>query len=76
MSKRCQIVKKMSNVKESNTWTMEEIYKKIELTYVKHKCHILLLHHLCAPLLMGTGVMGHMGNEACPLLDGGNGEQG
>ena len=27
---------------------------------------ILLPNHLCAPLLMGTGVMGHMGNVACP----------
>ena len=25
--KRCQVVKKMSNVKKSNTWTMEEVYK-------------------------------------------------
>ena len=30
---------------------------------------ILLPHHLCAPLLMGIGVMGHMGNVACALLD-------
>ena len=29
MSKRCQVVKKMSNVKKSNTWTMEEVHKKI-----------------------------------------------
>ena len=27
--KRCQVVKKMSNVKKSNTWTMEEVHKKI-----------------------------------------------
>ena len=27
--KRCQVVKKMSNVKKSNTWTMEEFHKKI-----------------------------------------------
>ena len=26
--KRCQVVKKMSNVKKSNTWTMEEVHKK------------------------------------------------
>ena len=26
---------------------------------------ILLPNHLCAPLLMGTGVMGHMGNVTC-----------
>ena len=32
MSKRCQVVKKMSNVKNSNTWTMEEVHKKIKLT--------------------------------------------
>ena len=29
MSKRCQNVKKMSNVKKSNTQTMEEVHKKI-----------------------------------------------
>ena len=29
VSKRCQVVKKMSNVKKSNTWTMEEVQKKI-----------------------------------------------
>ena len=29
MSKRCQHVKKMSNVKKSNTQTMEEVHKKI-----------------------------------------------
>ena len=29
LSKRCQAVKKMSNVKKSNTWTMEEVHKKI-----------------------------------------------
>ena len=29
LSKRCQVVKKMSNVKTSNTWTMEEVHKKI-----------------------------------------------
>ena len=29
LSKRCQVVKKMSNVKKSNTWTMEEVHKKI-----------------------------------------------
>ena len=28
MSKRCQVVKKMSNVKKSNTQTMEEVHKK------------------------------------------------
>ena len=28
LSKRCQVVKKMSNVKKSNTWTMEEVHKK------------------------------------------------
>ena len=27
---------------------------------------ILLPYHLCAPLLMGTGVMGHMSNVAYP----------
>ena len=31
MSKRCQVIKKMSNVKKkSNTWTMEEA-KKIDI---------------------------------------------
>ena len=29
LSKRCQIVTKMSNVKKSNTWPMEEVHKKI-----------------------------------------------
>ena len=29
LSKRSQVVKKMSNVKKSNTWTMEEVHKKI-----------------------------------------------
>ena len=29
MSKRYQVVKKMSNVKKSNTWTMEVVHKKI-----------------------------------------------
>ena len=29
LSKRCQVVKNMSNVKKSNTWTMEEVHKKI-----------------------------------------------
>ena len=28
LSKRCQVVKKMSNVKKSDTWTMEEVHKK------------------------------------------------
>ena len=32
LSKRCQVVKKMSNVKKSNTYTMEEVHKKIKLT--------------------------------------------
>ena len=32
LSKRCQVVKKMSNVKKSNTWTMEEVHKKNKLT--------------------------------------------
>ena len=27
--KKCQVVKKMSNVKKSNIWTMEEVHKKI-----------------------------------------------
>ena len=29
MSKRCQNVKKVSNIKKSNTQTMEEVHKKI-----------------------------------------------
>ena len=29
LSERCQAVKKMSNVKKSSTWTMEEVHKKI-----------------------------------------------
>ena len=36
MSKRCQVVKKMSNVKKSNTWTMEEVHKKINSHNVVH----------------------------------------
>ena len=32
LSKRCQVVKKMSNVKKSNTLTMEEVHKKNKLT--------------------------------------------
>ena len=32
-SKTSQIVKKMSNVKKSNTWTMEEVHKN-KLTYI------------------------------------------
>ena len=31
--KRCQVVKKMSNVKKPNTWTMEEFHKKNKLTW-------------------------------------------
>ena len=33
VSKRCQIVKKMSNVKKSKTWTMEEVHWYIHWTY-------------------------------------------
>ena len=29
LSKRSQVVKKMSDFKKSNTWTMEEAYKKL-----------------------------------------------
>ena len=32
MSKRCQNVKKMSNVKKSNTQTMEKVHKKNKFT--------------------------------------------
>ena len=32
LSKRCQVVKKMSNVKKSNTLTMEEVHKKNKFT--------------------------------------------
>ena len=32
LSKRCKVVKKMSNVKKSNTQTMEEVHKKNKLT--------------------------------------------
>ena len=32
LSKRCQVVKKLSNVKKSNIWTMEEVHTKNELT--------------------------------------------
>ena len=28
LSKRCQVVKNMLNIKKSNTWTMEEVPKK------------------------------------------------
>ena len=34
--KRCKVVKKMSNVKKSNTWTMEEVHKKMN----SHEVHI------------------------------------
>ena len=37
MSTRCQNVKKMSNVKKSNTQTMEEVHKK--------KIHIMRFTH-------------------------------
>ena len=46
LSKRCQVVKKMSNVKKSNTWTMEEVHKKINWHNEVHTywsqfwCHI------------------------------------
>ena len=60
MSKRCQIVKKMSNcqndVKKSNTWTMEEVHKKInchnkvhtyDVNYEGHqKCSKTLSRHI------------------------------
>ena len=38
MSKRCQIVKKMWNVKKSNSWTMGEVYKKklVKNTFCGH----------------------------------------
>ena len=32
LSKSCQVVKKMSNVKKSNTQTMEEVHQKNKLT--------------------------------------------
>ena len=32
LSKRCQVVKKMSKVKKSNTQTMEEVHKKNKFT--------------------------------------------
>ena len=32
MSKRCQIVKKMSNVKKSNIWTVQEVHRKNKVT--------------------------------------------
>ena len=32
LSKRCQVVKKMSNVRKSNTQTMEEVHKKNKFT--------------------------------------------
>ena len=38
--KRCQVVKKMSNVKKSNTWAMEEVHKKIN--WHKWGSHILM----------------------------------
>ena len=40
MSKRCQNVKKMSNVKKSNTQTMEEVHKKNKFTW--SGSHILM----------------------------------
>ena len=36
MSKSCQIVKKMSNVKKSNTQTLEEVHKKIHIMRFTH----------------------------------------
>ena len=39
MSERCQNVKKMSNVKKTNTQTMEEVHKK------KKKIHIMRFTH-------------------------------
>ena len=35
LSKRCQVVKKMSNVKKSNTWTMEEVHKKKQIDIMR-----------------------------------------
>ena len=35
LSKRCQVVKKMSNVKKSNTWTMEEVQKKKKIDIMR-----------------------------------------
>ena len=35
LSKRCQVVKKMSNVKKSNAWTMEEVQKKKKLDIMR-----------------------------------------
>ena len=40
LSKRCQVVKKMSNVKKSNTQTMEEVHKKKKFT--QWGSHILM----------------------------------
>ena len=35
LSKRCEVVKKMSNVKKSNTWTMEEFHKKKKIDIMR-----------------------------------------
>ena len=46
MSKRCQIVKKISNVKKPNSWTREEVHKEItrhnevHIWWCKFGCHM------------------------------------
>ena len=46
LSKRCQVVKKMSNVKKSNTWTMEEVHKKISWQWGSHILMSILMSHM------------------------------
>ena len=46
LSKRCQVVKKMSNVKKSNTWTMEEVHKIINWHNEVHTYWHLFWHHI------------------------------
>ena len=46
LSKRCQVVKKMSNLKKSNTWTMEEVHKKINSHNAVHTYWCQFWHHI------------------------------
>ena len=39
LSKRCHVVKKMSNIKKSNMQTMEEVHKKNKLTLYCNEVH-------------------------------------
>ena len=43
--KRCKVVKKMSNLKKSNTWTMEEVHKKMN-SHEVHTYWYQFWHHI------------------------------